>query len=85
MQIFVDRLCLVGIVVNREPQLLEVVRRLHSRGRFPHFLNGREQHADEDGDDAMTTRSSMRVNPFERRDIESSYAGAMSVGRAEQP
>src|SRR5262245_51001658 len=38
-------------VVDREPDLLEIVLALRAGGRLANFLNGRQQEADQDGDD----------------------------------
>src|SRR5205085_9410286 len=40
-----------GVVVDGDTQLLEVVGALDAHGRVAHSLNGRQQHADQDGDD----------------------------------
>jgi hypothetical protein len=38
-------------VVNRQPDLFQVVLALGSRSSFPDLLNGRKQQANEDGND----------------------------------
>jgi hypothetical protein len=41
----------VVVVVDGNPNLLEIVFALHAPSRFPGLLNGREQNRHEDGDD----------------------------------
>ena len=41
----------LGAVVSRQRDLLEVVLAAHAGGGGAHLLHGRQEHADEDGDD----------------------------------
>ena len=43
-------MCVVK-VVNRKPDLLEVIGTLHPPGGFPSGLNGRKQESDQNADD----------------------------------
>jgi hypothetical protein len=71
----------VHVVVAGESDLLELVLALQPRGRVPHFLHGRQQQADQDGDDRDHHQKldESEAATTHDRDLESKHGGMHKI------